>query len=503
MVVIQGPCSVLKLPIVTRHPWRDCGKAEHVGTSEQDMDRNVSLGLPIKNTFIDLDDNQVEEGAKRVHPSGVSTWCVGRFAANLPPRDVTSKAADAPITPITPIVQSPAGLATPWTTRAGDAIAMSSYFGVPSLQPTAEDDSEDLTKEDDEDDEGFVVVRSASTPSTARSICGTPDFFSGFSPDLSSTMLDTSVTKAQTDLTNLCVLEPDSRLRPISGETSATRTEPEVMRPTEIMARFDRSTGAPMGIDVDHRDVGALLVCNIFGGCAQAWNRQHPELEVKVGDRIVEVNGVSGHPCALINECWKDQVLHVRIRRDAPALSREISCKSSGTSSTAMSSAPTLLSGSSTATSSGATSGYMPPVSRLTGRDPAPGGAGGSSSAVCSSRKHRGGCRYQDASRRSPKAAHSDNALAAQQANADVARAGNALPRGGRTSVLQARAALASARRDAENPAACQTCRHWEQKGWCRYQEKCRFAHAVDMPGAGVTMAMASRSSEPTPSLRR
>lgn len=70
-----------------------------------------------------------------------------------------------------------------------------------------------------------------------------------------------------------------------------------------------------LGIDVDTSHDAALLVDAVTGGLVDEWNRQHPALQVKVGDHIVEVNGVSGDAQAVFKECKMANHLRMRIRR--------------------------------------------------------------------------------------------------------------------------------------------------------------------------------------------
>merc|ERR1712146_469145 len=78
---------------------------------------------------------------------------------------------------------------------------------------------------------------------------------------------------------------------------------------------IDRSSGGKLGIDVDHEDNKTLLVESISGGLVGDWNTAHPELQVRVGDRIVEVNGLKGDVLKMVEECKKPQLLECRRRR--------------------------------------------------------------------------------------------------------------------------------------------------------------------------------------------
>mmetsp|Transcript_23488 Transcript_23488/g.67282 ORF Transcript_23488/g.67282 Transcript_23488/m.67282 type:complete len:158 (+) Transcript_23488:50-523(+) len=61
----------------------------------------------------------------------------------------------------------------------------------------------------------------------------------------------------------------------------------------------------PLGVDVNHADRRTLMVVGINDaeGLVMLWNRQHPESAIKVGDRIISVNGVSGDAAKMIEVC--------------------------------------------------------------------------------------------------------------------------------------------------------------------------------------------------------
>mmetsp|Transcript_95709 Transcript_95709/g.239801 ORF Transcript_95709/g.239801 Transcript_95709/m.239801 type:complete len:502 (+) Transcript_95709:174-1679(+) len=70
-----------------------------------------------------------------------------------------------------------------------------------------------------------------------------------------------------------------------------------------------------LGIDVDTTHGAALLVDAVKGGLVEEWNNQHPQLQVRAGDRIVEVNGITGDAQEILKECQSAQWLNMRIRR--------------------------------------------------------------------------------------------------------------------------------------------------------------------------------------------
>eukprot|EP00747_Dinoflagellata_sp_TGD_P185768 gnl/TRDRNA2_/TRDRNA2_42486_c0_seq1.p1 gnl/TRDRNA2_/TRDRNA2_42486_c0~~gnl/TRDRNA2_/TRDRNA2_42486_c0_seq1.p1 ORF type:complete len:146 (+),score=44.10 gnl/TRDRNA2_/TRDRNA2_42486_c0_seq1:167-604(+) len=78
---------------------------------------------------------------------------------------------------------------------------------------------------------------------------------------------------------------------------------------------LDKSAGDRLGIDVDHQDNLTLLIESINGGLMEAWNTKNPNKEVKPGDRVFQVNGLEGDVLQLVDECKKNQVLKMKIRR--------------------------------------------------------------------------------------------------------------------------------------------------------------------------------------------
>mmetsp|Transcript_54270 Transcript_54270/g.173987 ORF Transcript_54270/g.173987 Transcript_54270/m.173987 type:complete len:143 (+) Transcript_54270:84-512(+) len=83
----------------------------------------------------------------------------------------------------------------------------------------------------------------------------------------------------------------------------------------EYCITLDKSQGGRLGIDVDHQDGATLLIEYINGGLVGAWNQSNPDLCVKAGDRIVEVNSVSNDVILLVEECKQNKELRMRLRR--------------------------------------------------------------------------------------------------------------------------------------------------------------------------------------------
>eukprot|EP00929_Paragymnodinium_shiwhaense_P029383 TRINITY_DN16845_c0_g1_i1.p1 TRINITY_DN16845_c0_g1~~TRINITY_DN16845_c0_g1_i1.p1 ORF type:complete len:148 (-),score=53.69 TRINITY_DN16845_c0_g1_i1:113-556(-) len=89
----------------------------------------------------------------------------------------------------------------------------------------------------------------------------------------------------------------------------------------EYNITLDKTTGTRLGVDVDHQDGATLLIDAVTGGLMQAWNEANtddPSVQVKPGDRIVEVNGIKDDVLQLVNQCKNNQVLKMKIRRGTP-----------------------------------------------------------------------------------------------------------------------------------------------------------------------------------------
>mmetsp|Transcript_24026 Transcript_24026/g.71506 ORF Transcript_24026/g.71506 Transcript_24026/m.71506 type:complete len:206 (-) Transcript_24026:226-843(-) len=76
---------------------------------------------------------------------------------------------------------------------------------------------------------------------------------------------------------------------------------------------LDRRNGQKLGLDVDP-DPGhtSLLITGVNqGGLVQQWNVQNPTKALKIGDRLIWVNGISGDPEKLVGECRKSTLLDI------------------------------------------------------------------------------------------------------------------------------------------------------------------------------------------------
>jgi len=85
--------------------------------------------------------------------------------------------------------------------------------------------------------------------------------------------------------------------------------------PGDFTVSLDRRSGERLGVDIDQTDGDWLLVHKITGdGVLSKWNSLHPAQEVKVGYKIVEVNGISVDVERMVKECQTESVLDLLVR---------------------------------------------------------------------------------------------------------------------------------------------------------------------------------------------
>lgn len=94
--------------------------------------------------------------------------------------------------------------------------------------------------------------------------------------------------------------------------TAGPLRKPEPMDFFQIM--LDRTRGESFGAYTTPED-SSLLIKSISGGLFEGWNKENPQAAVHPGDRIVAVNGVSGSPSKILEECNKLRVMEMRMLR--------------------------------------------------------------------------------------------------------------------------------------------------------------------------------------------
>mmetsp|Transcript_133615 Transcript_133615/g.266589 ORF Transcript_133615/g.266589 Transcript_133615/m.266589 type:complete len:228 (-) Transcript_133615:728-1411(-) len=98
----------------------------------------------------------------------------------------------------------------------------------------------------------------------------------------------------------------------------SSRIEFLVRRPTVYAVSFDRR-GASVGCGITYDSCAgiSLVIESINEGPIQTWNAEHPDKVVRIGDRIVAVNGTTGNSAQLLDVIRGTNVLDFRFVRMA------------------------------------------------------------------------------------------------------------------------------------------------------------------------------------------
>lgn len=102
--------------------------------------------------------------------------------------------------------------------------------------------------------------------------------------------------------------------RVVLSHLSKTLEDPKC----EFVIKVDRSSGQPLGADVDLSDGKTIRVDHVKEvGVIQTWNLANASAMVLPRYRLVEVNGVRGDANALIEECTQCKELSITVRKPA------------------------------------------------------------------------------------------------------------------------------------------------------------------------------------------
>lgn len=94
-----------------------------------------------------------------------------------------------------------------------------------------------------------------------------------------------------------------------SAETPVAEPQAEEMTWTVWLDKRDRD---PLGVDLDSATLDVEGIAQ--RGLLDAWNAEHPRSAVRVGDRLLKVNG-QREPTCILDECGKPQVLEMTFAR--------------------------------------------------------------------------------------------------------------------------------------------------------------------------------------------
>eukprot|EP00933_Yihiella_yeosuensis_P023964 TRINITY_DN18595_c1_g1_i1.p1 TRINITY_DN18595_c1_g1~~TRINITY_DN18595_c1_g1_i1.p1 ORF type:complete len:524 (+),score=90.32 TRINITY_DN18595_c1_g1_i1:52-1623(+) len=88
---------------------------------------------------------------------------------------------------------------------------------------------------------------------------------------------------------------------------------------------IDRTTGGRIGVDIIPGADGSMTVARIEeGGLMNAWNLANPSEEIRLGDRLFQVNGKTHN---LAQECRKQQKLKISVLRAVPDIDPFVEAK--------------------------------------------------------------------------------------------------------------------------------------------------------------------------------
>lgn len=78
-----------------------------------------------------------------------------------------------------------------------------------------------------------------------------------------------------------------------------------------------REAGEELGLYLDLEDGKSLLIEGMNEGLLDRWNISNPEQRVKVGDRIMDINGINGNASLMLDELTSKKSLVIQIARPA------------------------------------------------------------------------------------------------------------------------------------------------------------------------------------------
>lgn len=84
---------------------------------------------------------------------------------------------------------------------------------------------------------------------------------------------------------------------------------------TTFNASIVRKEDDPIGLDIDLIDSISAVVVDIKDGAIRNWNMEHPDLALKVNDRIVEVNGVRFDSNNMVAKLKSDTTWAIQVQR--------------------------------------------------------------------------------------------------------------------------------------------------------------------------------------------
>lgn len=129
------------------------------------------------------------------------------------------------------------------------------------------------------------------------------------------------VKRADSDEDHGQVFEPPAPLGPppeplaSPPPPAAAQAAKHDSRPEEFRVTCRKTPGKKLGIDVDLSDGLSLFIDGVRDGIVMDWNNENPSLQVRTGDRIVEVNGHRNNNQDMTSACVQDDVLEMVVTR--------------------------------------------------------------------------------------------------------------------------------------------------------------------------------------------
>ncbi|CAK0883096.1 unnamed protein product [Prorocentrum cordatum] len=159
----------------------------------------------------------------------------------------------------------------------------------------------------------------------SREECGTMEFCSHQCPEC-LVLIDpkdgSTLQECETCKALMCPVPLMSGSTTILNNSDQVPPEAQERAPSKEASVFkvvlDRRDGAMLGIEVCVKNGAAVRVGGVKDGLVQQWNDSSTEAEVRPGDHIVAVNGMSDNPRQMLAEVGEHKILELTIRRGGP-----------------------------------------------------------------------------------------------------------------------------------------------------------------------------------------
>jgi len=117
------------------------------------------------------------------------------------------------------------------------------------------------------------------------------------------------------------LLGADAAKRPFLGDADWTRLVPALPpNAVDFTVRLDRGNQRrALGLTLDKGDGSTLRVDGVGDGGVETWNATNPTWAVRVGDRLVSVNGVAGDAAKMLESAAQSERVVCTVRRYSPS----------------------------------------------------------------------------------------------------------------------------------------------------------------------------------------